>query len=152
MSEPPFASPPFDAEAATYAGDERAVVSWLLDYHRQVLLHKVDGITESDALVTVAPSDLTLLGLVRHLALVEQYWFQEVFLGSDETSHWDDPEDRDRDFHPFPHDTLADARRVLCTEIERSRALVADASFDTAAVGQREGQTVNLRWIMVHGD
>jgi uncharacterized damage-inducible protein DinB len=150
VPELPFEVLPFDPEVAPYAGDERAVVSWLLDYHRHVLFRKVDGITDEEARLTIASSDLTLLGLVRHLAIVEQYWFGEVFLGLSETSHWDDPDDRDRDFHPLPNDTLADAIRVLRAEIERARHLASDTSFDTPAVGQREGQPVSLRWIMVH--
>ncbi len=141
---------PFDPDVAPYAGDECAVVSWLLDYHRHVLVRKVAGITDEEARTTVAPSDLTLLGLVRHLALVEQYWFGEVFLGLNETSHWDDPDDRDRDFHPLPNDTLADALRVLHAEIERARRIASTTSFDTTAVGRRDGQPVSLRWIMVH--
>jgi Protein of unknown function (DUF664) len=146
----PFVVPSFDPAAAPYGGDERAVVSWLLDYHRHVLLGKVAGITEDEARMTIASSDLTLLGLARHLAGVEQYWFGEVFLGLSEPSRWDDPDDRDRDFHPHLGDTLADARRVLHTEIERARQIAAAASFDALAVGRREGQPVNLRWIMVH--
>jgi hypothetical protein len=126
------------------------VISWLLDYHRHVLLRKVDGITEQQARTTIASSDLTLLGLVRHLALVEQYWFGEVFLGLSEISHWDDPDDRDRDFHPLEGDTLADALVVLHAEIDRARHAVSTASFDATAVGQREGQQVTLRWIMAH--
>jgi hypothetical protein len=150
VSETPFAVPPFDPEVAPYSGDERAVVGWLLDYHRQVLVGKVVGISDEDARTTIATSDLTLLGLVRHLAGVEQYWFGEVFLGLNETSHWDDPDDRDRDFHPLPNDTLADALQVLNAEIERARRVASSASFDTPADGQREGQPVSLRWIMVH--
>jgi Protein of unknown function (DUF664) len=150
VPEVPFVVPPFDPDVAPYAGDERAVVNWLLDHHRHVLLRKVVGISEEQARRTIASSDLTLLGLVRHLAGVEQYWFGEVFLGLDETSHWDDPADRDRDFHPLPHDTLADALHVWGAEVERARRVASTASFDTCAVGQREGQPVSLRWIMVH--
>src|SRR5258706_5798843 len=145
-----FADPPFDPETAPYSGDERAVISWLLDYHRHVLLRKLEGITEQQARVTTASSDLTLLGLARHLALVEQYWFVEVFLGLTETSHWHDPNDRDRDFHPLDRDTLADALIVLRDEMDRARQIAAAQSFDTPAVGQREGQPVMLRWIMAH--
>jgi Protein of unknown function (DUF664) len=150
MPDVPFVVPSFDPDAAPYAGDERAVVSWLLDYHRHVLLGKVAGITEDEARVTIASSDLTLLGLTRHLAGVEQHWFGNVFLGLTEPWHWDDPDDPDRDFHPHPGDTLADALRVLRAEIARDRQIAAAASFDALAVGRREGQPVNLRWIMVH--
>ncbi len=149
MSDTPMV-PPFDPETAPYDGDEAAVVSWLLDYHRHVLLRKVDGITDTQARATIAASDLTLLGLIRHLAVVEQYWFGDVFLGSDEPSHWDDPDDRDRDFHPLAHDTLADAVATLRSEIDRARQITSSTSFDAMAVGRREDRPVRLRWIMVH--
>jgi hypothetical protein len=153
VPDPPFTVPPFDPDVAPYAGDERAVVSWLLDYHRHVLLRKVAGITEQQARTTIASSDLTLLGLVRHLAGVEQYWFANVFLGLHEPSLWeisDDDDDEDRDFHPLVDDTLADAVAVLRTEIDRARQIASSTSFDAPAAGQRKGQTVSLRWIMVH--
>ena len=140
MPDAPFVVPPFDPEFAPYSGDERAVTGWLLDYQRYVLLRKVDGITEQQARMTIAASDLTLLGLVRHLAGVEQYWFGDIFLGLDETSHWHDPDDRDRDFHPLDGDTLAEALVVLRAEIDRSRHIASTAPFDTLSIGQHEGQ------------
>ncbi len=150
MPDLPFLDPPFDPDVAPYGGDESAVVSWLLDYQRYVLLRKVDGITEQQARTTTASSNLSLLGLVRHLALVEQYWIGEVFLGSSETSLWDDPDDRDRDFHPLEHDTLADALVALRAEIGRARQIAATTAFDASSVGRRANQQVKLRWILVH--
>jgi uncharacterized damage-inducible protein DinB len=141
----------FDPESPPLDGDERAVVTWLLDYHRSVLLRKVSGISEEQARSVAASSDLTLLGLVRHLTNVEQYWFAMVFVGSDEPGHYDDPDDVDRDFHPQPGDTLAAALDVFNAEIVRSRRVAAEASsFDVLGQRQRHGSPVNLRWIMVH--
>jgi hypothetical protein len=146
----PFADPPFDPELSPYSGDERDVVNWLLDYQRYVLLRKVDGITEQQARMTTAESDLTLLGLVRHLAGVEQYWLGNVFLGLDESLPWDDADDRDSDFHPKDDDTLGDALELLRAEMARARQLASTAPLDALSVGRRENQHVNLRWILVH--
>lgn len=146
-----FVHPPFDPEVAPYGGGERDVVNWLLDYQRYVLLRKVDGITEQQARMTTASSDLTLLGLVRHLAGVEQYWLGHVFLGlTSESLPWDDPNDRDADFHPREGDALADALVLLRAEMVRARQLASTAPFDALSVGQRENQQVTLRWILVH--
>lgn len=150
MPDRPFLDPSFDPEVAPYGGDESAVVSWLLDYQRHVMLRKVDGITEQQARTTTSATDLTLLGLIRHLALVEQFWIGEVFLGLSETSLWDDPDDRDREFHPLEHDTLADALVALRAEIDRARQIASITSFDALSVGRRENQQVKLRWILVH--
>lgn len=149
----PFDEPPFDPDHAPYSGDEREVASWLLDYHRHVLLKKLDGISESQARQTFGASDLTLLGLARHLGGVEQYWFGKVFLGAvdvDEHWHYDDPDDPDIDFHPSDHETLADAISVLHHEIRRARSITAATSWDTSGAATREGRPVNLRWIVVH--
>jgi hypothetical protein len=150
MPDVPLAIPSFDPEDAPYSGDERVVLNWLLDYHRRVLVRKVEGITEQQARVTIASSDLTLLGLIRHLGGVEQYWFGEIFLGLSEADHWSDPDDRDRDFHPLDHDTLADALAVLRAEIERSRRIASTEPFDAIGAGRREDQPVSLRWIVAH--
>jgi hypothetical protein len=146
----PFLTPPFDPDVAPYGAGEREVVNWLLEYQRYVLLRKVDGISEQEAWMTIASSDLNLLGLVRHLAGVEQYWFGHVFLGLNETLPWDDPDDRDRDFHPLEGDTLADALVLLRIEMVRARQLASTTSFDALSVGRRENQQITLRWIMVH--
>ena len=145
-----FDYPPFDPEIAPFEGDERDVVNWLLDYQRYVLLRKVDGISEQQARITTAASDLTLLGLVRHMAGVEQYWIAQVFLGLKESLPWDDPADPDADFHPAETDTLADALIALRKEIRRSRQLAWTTTFDSLSVGQRRNTHVNLRWILVH--
>ena len=150
MPDLPFVSPPFDPEVAPYGGEERDVVNWLLDYQRYVLLRKVDGISEQQARMTTAASDLTLLGLVRHLAEVEQYWNGSVFLGLDESLPWDDPDDRDADFHPRDDDTLVDALALLRAEMTRARQLASTTPFDALSVGRREDQHVKLRWILVH--
>ena len=150
MSDDVLADPPFDPEVAPYSGDEVSVVNWLLDYQRRVFFHKIEGITEGQARVRIGLSELSLLGLTRHLAYVEQYWFGDVFLGASELGHWEDPDDRDRDFHPFEHDTLAEAVAVLGTELARSRRIAGSNAFDTLAKNQRDGQPVTLRWILVH--
>jgi hypothetical protein len=57
--------------------------SWLeviasnLDYHRATFLWKCEGLTDAQLRQrSVPPSDLTLLGLMRHLQGVERYWLQ----------------------------------------------------------------------------
>src|SRR4051794_6347252 len=65
-------------------GDERAMLEGWLDYHRLTLLTKVAGLTaEQLKQHSVEPSNLTLLGLVRHLAEVERSWFRTRAAGQD---------------------------------------------------------------------
>ena len=78
----------------------------------------------------------------------EQYWFGKVFLGLSESSHWDDPDDRDRDFHPLKHDTCrgsgcAPPRNRPARQIAPPPPLM---HWPLAG----DGRQVNLRWVMVH--
>jgi uncharacterized damage-inducible protein DinB len=66
-----------------FTGDERAMLEGWLDWHRQTLVHKCSGLTEAQLKSrAVAPSSLTLLGLVRHLTDVERHWFRAAAAGS----------------------------------------------------------------------
>lgn len=57
--------------------------AWL-DYHRATLLWKCAGLTDDQLRErSVPPSSMSLLGLVRHAAESERYWFERVLRGSD---------------------------------------------------------------------
>jgi hypothetical protein len=59
--------------------DERPLLEGFLAWHRALLRHKCAGLTgEQLAERPVPPSNLSLLGLVRHLAKVERRWFRDL--------------------------------------------------------------------------
>lgn len=94
------------------------------------------------------PSDMTLLGIVKHLAFVERGWFQGTFLGDAIETPWttDDP---DADFRIEPDETTQQIVDLYRAECEKSRAIVEAASLDDRA--KRHGRTdYTLRWIMAH--
>ncbi len=136
------------------ADDERSVLIGYLDYHRAVLARKAEGITEEQArLAACAPSDLTLLGLIRHMADVERYWFRLSLVGEDAApiysgvAHPDG--DEDGDFHPPPEATLAEALGTFWAEIAVANHNIAVASMDDITKGGHEpGHT--LRRTIVH--
>ena len=58
-------------------GGERAMLEGWLEWHRLTLLSKCAGLTpEQLKLASVEPSNLTLLGLIRHMTEVERSWFR----------------------------------------------------------------------------
>ncbi len=64
-------------------GDERTLADAWLDLSRETLLWKCGGLTaEQLKLRAVERSDLSLLGLVRHMAEVERDWFRTRFAGA----------------------------------------------------------------------
>jgi hypothetical protein len=69
------ASPPA-AGQADGTGSERQVLEAFLDFHRQALASKVDGISDNEARERRVPSKTTLAGLIKHMIGVERGWFQ----------------------------------------------------------------------------
>lgn len=73
--------------------ERRLSGSWLeviasnLDYHRATFLWKCEGLSEAQLRQRPVPSsELTLLGLMRHMQGVERYWFQRRL--ADTTPHF----------------------------------------------------------------
>ncbi|WP_193605079.1 DinB family protein [Nocardioides dongkuii] len=141
------------------AGDELAILTGFLDYHRDTLRLKTEGLDGAQLAATLPPSDLTLGGMLKHLAFVEHWWFTCVFLGREYSEPWasvDWKGDADWDWHSAVHDSPAQLRAMLDAEIAVSDGVVADVlaqgrGLDTPSerVG-RTGDRFSLRWIMVH--
>lgn len=139
------------------AGETEMLVAFL-DYYRATLLLKAEGLSDEQARTAgVPPSDLNLMGLIRHMAEVERNWFQRWLVKADAPGIYgdDDDPDEDRDMHPGPDDTLADAIAVFEREVDTSRRLSAGVSPDAPTVHVGEsvhwaGFHPNLRWILIH--
>ncbi len=71
----------------------------LLDWHRSTLLFKCAGLSgEQLAQAPIAQSNLSLLGLIRHLAKVERIWFRRRFRGERIDNLYSTPDRPDADF------------------------------------------------------
>ena len=133
-------------ELATYRG--------YLDGHRRVLEAKCDGLRpEQLAAPSVPPSDLSLLGLVRHLARVEHYWFRMVIDGHLEETRLD-ADDPTGGFH-----SIAPTPESVAEAFARwdEQTAYADACLDQltdADLGgvrrDRHGQDLTVREVLVH--
>lgn len=146
----PFADWPKDEVAVA---DERATLVGFLDYLRAVLARKANGLSEEQARVAACPpSDLTILGLVRHLADVERSWAQRSLLGTSVGPIFYGPGhpdgDDEGDFHPPPGATLADALVTYWDEIVAADDIYAAVALDD--VERRDRGMYSVRWILVH--
>src|SRR6266849_3418741 len=70
------------------AGSETALLGQYLDYQRETMLSKTDGLTQAQMAQKHAPSELTLAGLLYHLALVEEDWMEVRFAGLPKREPW----------------------------------------------------------------
>jgi uncharacterized damage-inducible protein DinB len=130
-----------------FTAPERGILEGFLDWHRSTLLWKCAGLTgEQLALASVAPSNLSLLGIVRHMADVERAWFRIRFRGEPLPRLYDcedaafvhaDPARAEADFTAFTE------------ECDLARKAVASASLDDEFTGGR-GRTLSLRCVYTH--
>jgi Protein of unknown function (DUF664) len=133
-----------------YVGDDRTMLPTWLDYQRATLLWKCERL-DGDALARrgVPPSSLSLLGLVRHMTIVEWSWFEKVFAGRSTPEPISTDHDVDADFNDLdPGRAMEDIER-FGRQCDISREIIAvTPSMDEVAAAYKE--TLSLRWIMVH--
>jgi uncharacterized damage-inducible protein DinB len=133
-----------------FVAGERAMLESWLEYHRATLAWKCEGLDDAQLRErAVPPSPLSLLGLVRHMADVERSWFRRVLGGENVPGiYWTD-DDPDGDFDNVDAADVQEAFATWRAECEHARRNAAAAdSLDVT--GQRRGETVTLRWILVH--
>jgi uncharacterized damage-inducible protein DinB len=132
--------------------DERTTLMEFVRGQRLTLELKCSGLDAADlARRTVAPSTMSLLGLVRHMTDVERGWFRRRMAGQDAPPHYRG-HDSDGDFDdavPDPH-VVEEAWRLWREECAFSDEFVAEApDLDVTGEIPDEGP-VSLRWVLVH--
>lgn len=139
-----FVSPDDDPRAdGGFDNNERAMLVGFLNDRRLTLELKCQGLdAEGMAMQSVPPSDLSLLGLVRHLAGVERYWFQGAIAGRD----IERPYEAEFDVAPDPN-MVADAWVTWRAEVDASNEVLASVS-DLGELGK--GKAVPVREVLVH--
>jgi hypothetical protein len=137
-------------EPPPLVGDEREVLTAFLDWHRETLELKCGGVPP-DRLSekTIPPSDLSLHGLLRHLAGVERWWFRIQFASEDLPLLYYSDDEPNQDFDDLDGDVQT-ALAVWRQECQRSREIVAQAaSLDETGIRRSDGQPISLRRILV---
>ena len=144
-----------DRPHAPYAGDERATLLGFLDHHRATFRWKAGGLDRDQLGRSLPPSDLTLGGMVKHLAFVEDWWFGQVLRGV-QAEPWasvDWRADGDWNWHSAADDTPEQLWGLYDETVRRSDLAVRDcASLDHVAERRthRTDEQISLRWILVH--
>jgi uncharacterized damage-inducible protein DinB len=142
------ASPPAAGQPDS-TGSERQVLEAFLDFHRQVLASKVDGISESEARHRLVPSKTTLAGLIKHMIGVERGWFQEVLAGRKPEDIGPNSGGGDESWDLAENETVSSLVKEYEQACEQSRQTAARFALDDAVPEPGMGQ-VSLRWIYVH--
>jgi len=144
-------------EGEDLPGERATLVRYLRD-QRLTLEMKCSGLDAAAmACRSVEPSNLSLLGLVRHLAGVEQYWFRQVMAGQEGPRLYRPDTDPDGDFDGAVPDpaVVAEAWERWRAEVAFAERLVAEAP-DLDITGDYdygepyEPGSISLREVLVH--
>ncbi|WBQ02486.1 DinB family protein [Kribbella sp. CA-293567] len=143
-------APEVERPEGSLVAPEPELLAGYLNFYRTTLLHKCAGLTaEQLATRPSSPSNLSLLGLIRHATKVERIWFRIFFTADNPAEPVFDPTlGKDADFE------LVDAANAQ-TEYEN---LIAEwALSDQAAAGRPldtrftfRGEPSSLRMIYIH--
>ena len=133
-----------------HAGGEVETLSAFLDYQRETMAMKVEGLTRDQLIARHVDSKTTLLGLIKHLIDVERWWFTAVFAGKPDVPYfWERNGEFDSEFNIDDSDEIQAILSLYRDECERSRVVVA-AAASLDEVARHPDKDQNLRWILVH--
>jgi hypothetical protein len=139
------------------AGDEQAAVLGELERVRSYLAWKCGGLDSAGLQATIGRSTITLGGLLKHLALVEDTHFARLLFATEPGPPWDGVDwdaDPDWEWHSAADDTPEELMDLWSGAVARSRVIVADALADGGLdhVGRYvsgNGESPNLRRILL---
>jgi uncharacterized damage-inducible protein DinB len=144
-----WTAPEITRPAGSLVAGEREMLEGYLHFHRTTLLAKCAGLTAGQLAERAAPpSNLSLLGLIRHLTKVERIWFRIWFAGEDVEPVFAPELGKDADFE------LVDAARAqqeydgLVEEWRLADRAAAGRSLDDRFLFR--GQESSLRMIYLH--
>lgn len=149
MSDPIL--PPRDIPAAPA---EVEALLLILHRNRRTFAWKSFGLDHAAMNRTLPPSTLTLAGLVKHLALVEDHYFTHQLMGRDYPVVWAPlAENANWDFESAALDTPDELQELWLAAVARSESAtqeaLADGGLDRLVADSGGGESFNLRRVML---
>jgi uncharacterized damage-inducible protein DinB len=144
-----WTAPKTSAADGPLSGDDRPILEGFLAWQRSTLMNKCAGLTgEQLAQRSVPPSNLSLLGLIRHMAKVERIWFRQRIGGETLQPLYDPERGKDADFDDLDPEQAADDYARLIEECRRADESAATRSLDeTFTLGDA---VMSVRLVYVH--
>ncbi|WP_253858878.1 DinB family protein [Prauserella alba] len=146
----PTRPPRVERQRPPTTADETTTLEAWLDFYRDTLALKCEGLDEQQLRTASAPpSELTLLGLVQHMTEVERAWFRRTLAGEDVASVYPSTGGQhDEGFSLLDEVSAEQAMTAWREEIAVAKRNCASRALDSTA--PFHGQEVSLRWIYTH--
>ncbi|MGP0107671.1 MAG: DinB family protein [Acidimicrobiales bacterium] len=122
---------------------EKQTLQEFLDYLRESVILKAADLDEESARRSTVPTGTSLLGLIKHLAMVEVVWFQFAFAGHDVVI----PTEEIR-----PTDSVASGVAAYRAATQMSNQIVGECDDldQLCARPLTTPEPLSLRWLLVH--
>ena len=128
---------------------EQVMLRDWLDWHRATLLRKCAGLDGTQlATRAVPPSNLSLLGLVRHMSDTERGWVRQTYRGEqvpDLYYRFDAPDADFEEAHPTDAEEDLERYRAECRAVD---AALEGAKLDETFIFREK--TTSVRWMWQH--
>jgi uncharacterized protein DUF664 len=139
------------------AGNEVDTLLGALERQRAYLAWKCGGLDAAGTRATLEPSSITLGGLLKHLALVEDEYFVRRLHDRELGAPWNTVDwnaDPDWEWHSAAADTPAQLMALWQDAVARARAGIAEAIADggldrPSRFAWPDGRTPNLRRLLI---
>ncbi len=140
------------------AGNEVETLRGFLDYQRATFEWKCAGLDDAALRTTIASSSMTLGGMMKHLALVEESWFGEKLFDRTIGAPWDAvnwDEDPDWEWRTASEESATDLVAQWHSSVALATRLLdealAEGGLDQLARRRwSDGRSPSLRWILCH--
>lgn len=130
-----------DRKPPRVTADELATLTSLLQFQRESLVRKVEGVTPQQAAWSPVPSGTNLLWLVTHMTDAEETWVVRRFAGRSTDIGEEPPVDD-------PLALAVDRYRAMWATVD---AVVTEADGpDEVGRGEETIPPVTLRWVLAH--
>ncbi|MGC5249418.1 DinB family protein [Gordonia sp. DT219] len=130
-------------------GSERDILDDALDRNREALITSVTRLTDSQSRRRLVPSATTPIGLVKHAAAAERFWFQRFLAGRDEHA-CDGPASPGKgSFAVGDDESLDDVVAEFRSTAAQSRAIAADLALDAVLTNSHD-EPVSVRFVLQH--
>lgn len=144
------------SEPSIQLADPRGLLLAYLDYYRDTVVRKLDGMPDSELRSSRLPSGWTPLELLKHLVYMERRWLRWGFDAEPVDAPWGDNRDGDPEagWQVVADDSVESLLAMLHEGADRTRAIVEAAELDE--FGRPGGRfeadqpRPTLAWILFH--
>ena len=148
-----WTAPEIERPSGSLVAPEQDLLAGYLNFYRTTLLHKCAGLTgEQLAERPSPPSNLSLLGLIRHLTKVERIWFRIHFATTPAEPLFDPSLGKDADFELIDPAEARTAYEALIAEWTLSDKAAAGRSLDEQFTFNGEPSTLRMIYIHLVGE